>query len=148
MLLSWKMAASSDPVQIDYVVQNGDTLESIADATHQSVGAIQQANPGIGNLKPGQHVAIPNKPGGGQQQAQPAQPPAGAQILPGLLPNQAGGAVSIAAGQNNQLAPNQMVPNLIPWLSASSKCIQSCPLCADFIYGQSYGLHRLITVER
>jgi LysM repeat protein len=109
-----QLAASSDPVQIDYVVQNGDTLESIADATHQSVGAIQQANPGIGNITPGQHVAIPNKPGGGQQQAQPSNPPAGAQILPGLLPNQAGGAVSIAAGQDNQLAPGQMVPNLFP----------------------------------
>jgi len=81
--VSQEQAAVSEPVQIDYVVQNGDTLESIAGATHQSVGAIQQANPGIGNLKPGQHVAVPNAPGGGQQQAQPAQPPAGAQMLPG-----------------------------------------------------------------
>ncbi|MCD4674034.1 MAG: LysM peptidoglycan-binding domain-containing protein [Anaerolineaceae bacterium] len=111
--VSQGQASASESVAVQYIVQQGDTLESIAEATKHSEGAIQRANPGMGKqLNPGQPVVIPNVPGGQPPQQPPAQPP-GAQIMPGLLPNQQGGLVEIAPGQMPQLAPS-LFPDFQP----------------------------------
>jgi LysM repeat protein len=103
-------ATTTEPKTVLYVAQDGDTIESISQATGSSPDAIRQANPGINNLSPGQAVAVP-----GAHPAQPsppamapAQPPSGAanQILPGLLPVAQNGAVDIAPGAIPHLAPS------------------------------------------
>lgn len=83
-----------------YVVQEGDTLESIAARLGVSVDSIRQANPNIaGQVRPGQIILIPMppkppaqgaQPGGqaaGQPAGQPGRQPAGPGAnLPGVLP--------------------------------------------------------------
>ena len=116
-----EQSSAQEPKQVLYIVQEGDTIESIAQATGSSASAIQAVNPGVGNLpNPGQAVAVPGARAG-QPPAQPAQPPVqpggagpGGQVLPGILPIQPGGAgvlQGLPAGQENVV---QLVPNLFP----------------------------------
>jgi len=59
-----------------FIVQQGDTLQSIAGATNSSVPSIQAVNPGLGPVvQVGQVVAIPPHPPLPVPQAQPGQQP-------------------------------------------------------------------------
>jgi len=119
--VSTEQSAAQGPEQVLYIVQQGNTIESVAQATGSSASAIQAANPGVGNPpNPGEAVVLPGAHSV-QPPAQPAQPPAqpggagpGGQVFPGLLPIQPGGAgvlPGFPAGQGNVA---QIAPNLFP----------------------------------
>ncbi len=127
--VSNEQAAPAEPETIHYIAQDGDTVDSVADATGSSASDIQGANPGVsGPLNPGQVVVVPGA-SGNQPPAQPAQPPANQQgqqggqagqagvLLPGLLPIQGAGgqlpSIQGAAGQVAQIAPN-IFPGFLP----------------------------------
>ena len=84
--VSTEQATAQEPKQVLYIVQEGDSIESVAQATGSSASAIQVANPGVSNLpNPGQAVAVPGAHAG-QVVAVP-----GGQMPPGLLPIQPDG---------------------------------------------------------
>jgi LysM repeat protein len=65
--------AASKQVSVEYKVQEGDTLESIADKAGVDPQSIQQANPHlqVGEVKPDQNINIKMPPRSGAKVAQP-----------------------------------------------------------------------------
>ncbi|HUV92735.1 MAG TPA: FHA domain-containing protein, partial [Anaerolineales bacterium] len=69
-----------------YIAENGDTLESIANKSNNTVGAIKDANPGVkSSVKQGRKVNIPNPPHPDLPK-QPTQSGRGIDWLPGINP--------------------------------------------------------------
>ena len=137
--------AANEPIQ--YIVKDGDTLQSIADKTSNSVAGIQAVNRGIQNVKPGQNIAIPHPP----LPKPPQQPPIGAipgaganqpgagniGALPGLLPALPPGGIQAnlpSIDQGQQLLPN-ILPDRNQILNPSSSLIKAPQLIQIIIAG-------------
>jgi LysM repeat protein len=95
-----------DDQTILYIVQDSDTLQSIAANTGISVANIQAANGGIQKVNPGQGIAIPHPP-----LPQPPQPSAIGAIQGG---GNAGGASAGGASGAGPSAIAGLAPALIP----------------------------------
>ena len=102
--------SDQEPVSAQYTIQEGDTLESIANKAGVSVQSIQAANPGIGKLLPkGRQVFIP---GAIIPHPPLPVPPANASASMGaILPNQFPAQVLPGLFQPGAL---QVLPGLLP----------------------------------
>jgi len=97
-----------------YIAENGDTLESIANKSNNTVGAIKDANPGVkSSVKQGRKVNIPNPP----HPDLPKNPPSsggGIDYLPGIKPAGIPGAANVLPGLIQGENVGQFLPELAP----------------------------------
>ncbi|MFC2053025.1 FHA domain-containing protein [Chloroflexota bacterium] len=112
--VSEEQAAANSPDSATYIAEEGDTLESIANKSNNSVGSIKNANPGIkSSVKKNRKINIPNPPHPDLPKP-PAQPGSGIGNLPGIKPAGIPGAVNILPGLIPGENVGQLLPSLMP----------------------------------
>jgi len=112
--VSEEQSAADSPDSATYIAEEGDTLESIANKSNSTIGAIKNANPGIKSaVKRGRKVNIPNPPHPPLPKP-PAQPGSGIGNLPGIKPASIPGAVNVLPGLIPGENVGQLLPSLMP----------------------------------